>query len=183
MATFLPFIWAMLLVATLMVSWVLQLLGMFGNWIMVAAVAVYHLAGIGEGTRFAVDWPVVAAIIVLALLGELVEFIAGAWGVKKAGGSRRGAVLALVGSVIGGMAGLVVGVPVPVVGSLIAAVLFASLGALAGAMLGESWKGRPLDHSVEIGKAAFWGRMLGTLGKMLIGSVMLVVGTLAILLG
>ena len=180
MAILLPFLWAMLLVATLTVSWVLQLLGMFGNWIMVAAVAVYHFAGIGEGTRFAIDRPVVVAIIVLALLGELVEFVAGAWGVKKAGGSRRGAILALVGSVIGGMVGVVIGVPVPVVGSLIAAVLFASLGALAGAMLGESWKGRSLDESVEIGKAAFWGRMLGTLGKMLIGSVMVVLGTLAV---
>ncbi len=100
---------------------------------------------------------------------------------SKAGGSRRSAALALVGSLIGGISGLAIGVPVPVIGSLVAAVLFAALGALAGAMIGESWKGRDLDQSLRVGKAAFWGRVLGTLAKALIGAVMVVVALAALI--
>ncbi len=101
---------------------------------------------------------------------------------NRAGGSRRSAVLALVGSLAGGATGVLVGVPIPLVGPLVAAVLFAGLGALAGAMLGESWKGRSLDQSVRVGKAAFWGRLFGTLAKTLIGAVMVVVALAALVL-
>ncbi len=71
--------------------------------------------------------------------------------------------------------GIFVGVPVPVVGSIIAAVLFAGLGALIGAVIGERWKGRNFDDSLTIGWAAFFGRLLGTLGKVLIGSTMVAI--------
>jgi hypothetical protein len=59
-------------------------------------------------------------------------------------------------------------VPIPVIGSVVAAVLFAGLGAMAGAILGEVSAGQRLDTSWQIGKAAFWGRLAGTLGKMLL---------------
>ena len=83
--------------------------------------------------------------------------------------------LALVGSLVGGVVGMVVGVPIPIIGSLAAAPIFGGLGAMVGAMLGESWLGRDFESSLEIGKAAFVGRMLGTLGKLIVGSVMVVV--------
>ena len=70
------------------------------------------------------------------------------------------------------MTGLFVGVPIPVVGSVVGAVLFAGLGALLGAMLGELAAGRSLATSWKVGRAAFWGRLLGTLAKALIGAVM-----------
>ena len=66
------------------------------------------------------------------------------------------------------------------VGSVVAAVLFAAIGALLGAMLGEQWKGRELGESWQIGQAAFWGRLLGTLAKSLIGLVMVAVAVTAI---
>ena len=53
----------------------------------------------------------------------------------------------------------------------IAALLFGGLGACLGATLGESLKGQSLDASLRIGKAAFWGRLLGTFMKTLIGAV------------
>ena len=34
--------------------------------------------------------------------------------------------------------------------------------AMIGAFLGESWKGRDFDASLEVGKAAFVGRLLGS---------------------
>jgi uncharacterized protein YqgC (DUF456 family) len=120
------------------------------------------------------------ALLVLAALGELVEFAAGAVGAAKAGGSRRGAALALVGSLMGGLFGLFVALPVPLVGPIIGALLFGGLGALGGAVLGEQWKGRDLDESLRIGHAAFWGRLFGTLGKVLAGAVMIAVLLVAV---
>ena len=151
-------------------GWLLTLLGMPGNWLMVAATLVYALVVPAE-SQLGVGMPLVVAIAVLAVLGEIVEMAAAAIGTATRGGSRRGAVLALVGSFVGAIVGMIVGQPILIVGPVLAAFLLAGLGALVGAVLGEQWKGRSLDESWQIGKAAFWGRIVGTLGKMLIGSV------------
>ena len=105
-------------------------------------------------------------------MGNCSEFLAGALGVTKAGGSRRGAALALIGSLAGGVVGLFVGVPIPIVGPLFGAVLLAGVGAFAGAIAGEHWKGRDFDESLKIGQAAFWGRLLGTVAKTAVGAIM-----------
>ena len=158
----------------LLAAWVLTLLGMPGNWLIVVAVIVYVLLVPQEST-LGIGWGIVAVLAVLAALGELLEFLAGALGVTKAGGTRRGAVLALVGSIAGGLVGIFIGLPVPLLGPIVAALLFAALGAMAGAMLGEVWVGKDAGASWRIGAAAFWGRLAGTLGKMLVGAVMVVV--------
>lgn len=168
------FFWAFLLLMILLLGWVLSLLGMPGNWLMVAAVIGYVLL-VPEQSPVSIDWGVAIVLVVLAALGELLEFLAGALGVTKVGGSRRGAILALVGSLAGGIVGLFVGLPIPVVGPIIGAVLLAGAGAFAGAVLGEQWKGRSFDDSWRVGEAAFWGRLLGTVAKTAIGAVM--VGT------
>jgi uncharacterized protein YqgC (DUF456 family) len=132
--------------------------------------------------RVDIGWGVIIGLLVMAVLGEVIEFLAAALGATKAGGSKRGAVLALIGSLLGGVMGLFIPIPPPVIGSMIGALLFASLGALGGAMLGEQWKGRDFDESLRVGHAAFWGRLLGTLGKVLVGCVMLVLVVAAVLL-
>ena len=172
-------VWACLLVIILLAGWLMTVLGMPGNWLMVAAVVGYVLV-VPEDSPVAVGWPVAIAVGVLAAVGELLEFLAGAFGVAKAGGSRRGAVLAMLGSIVGGILGLFIGVPIPIVGSIVAALLFAGLGALAGAMLGERWYGRSLGRSWQIGKAAFWGRLLGTFAKTVVGAVMVIVAIIAV---
>jgi uncharacterized protein YqgC (DUF456 family) len=171
--------YALLLLVVLLVAWLLTVMGMPGNWIMVAVAALYAWL-VPSDAPASIGWGVVLAVAILAALGELLEMVAGALGVAKAGGSKRGAVLALLGSMVGGLVGMVVGVPIPLVGSLVGAILFASLGALLGAMLGECWKGRELGQSWQIGKGAFWGRLLGTLAKVLVGSIMLVVVAVAL---
>lgn len=175
------FFYAFLLVVVLLIGCLLTLLGMPGNWLMVAATAVYAFLVPAESAG-SIGWGVVAALVILALLGELLEFLAGALGVAKAGGSKRGAALALLGSLVGGVLGIFVGLPVPVVGPILAALLFASLGALLGAIVGEQWKGRDLAASWQIGKGAFWGRLLGTLAKTVIASVIAVVALAALVL-
>ncbi|MBN2291963.1 MAG: DUF456 domain-containing protein [Pirellulales bacterium] len=167
-------VYAILLILVLMCFWLLTVVGMPGNWMMVAATALYAWL-VPEDAATSLGWGVVLAVALLAGFGELLEAIAGALGVAKAGGSRRGAVLALLGSLAGGIVGMFVGLPIPVVGPLVAAVLFAGTGALIGAMLGEQWKGRNLDESWAVGKGAFWGRLLGTLSKVFVGSIMIVI--------
>lgn len=171
--------WAALLLIALAACWVLTLLGMPGNWLMVAAAAGYVLLVPAESPA-AIGWTTVVVLIVLASVGELLEFLAGALGVAKAGGSRRGAVLALAGSLAGGVVGLFVGLPIPVVGSLLGAVLLAGAGAFVGAVLGERWRGRQLGESLKIGEAAFWGRLLGTVAKSAVGAVMVAVVLIAL---
>jgi uncharacterized protein len=165
------FLWALLFVLAVLVFWSLNLLGLPGNWLIVAATVLYAWL-IAEGSSGMMRWTAVAIVASLALVGELVELGASAAGVRRVGGSRRGAVLALIGSVVGAMTGLFVGIPIPVIGSVIAALLFAGLGALLGAMLGELTAGRSIADSWKIGQAAFWGRLFGTLAKALIGAVM-----------
>jgi hypothetical protein len=172
-------VWAALLVLTLIVCWGLTVFGIPGNWLMILAVAVYAYFMPSE-LRLSIGWPVVIALLVLAAVGELVEFLAGALGAAKVGGSKRGAILALLGSLVGGIVGVMIGVPIPIIGPIVAALLFAGIGALTGAILGESWKGRTFDESWQIGKAAFWGRLFGTLGKVSIGCVMVVVAVVAL---
>ena len=173
--------WALLLVAGLVLLWLTNLFGLPGNWlILVATVAYAYYAPVDH--PLAMGWWVIALLFALAVFGELIELLAGAMGASKKGGSRRGAILALFGSMAGGIVGLFVGIPIPIVGSIVAALVFAGAGALAGAMVGELWKGRNLPGSWEIGKAAFWGRIFGTLAKAAVGGVMVAVASVAAIL-
>jgi uncharacterized protein YqgC (DUF456 family) len=169
-------VYALLLILLLFACWFLTLLSMPGNWLMVAVTAVY--AYLIPAT---LGWKTVVVLLILAALGEVVELLLGTVGTGRAGGSRRGAIMALVGSVLGGILGIFFGLPIPLVGSVLAAVLFAALGAMVGAVLGETWSGRSLGTSWRIAKAAFWGRLTGTLGKMLIGAAMIAAVVVAML--
>ncbi|MSR58307.1 MAG: DUF456 family protein [Planctomycetaceae bacterium] len=174
----LPYIWyytwAVLLVLCNVGALTATLLALPGNWVIVGLTALF--AWLVHGPSGAgVSWYTVAALIGLALLGELAEFGAGAAGAARSGGSRRGMVLAMFGAMVGSMAGVAIGVPIPILGSLIGAVIGGALGAFGGAYLGESWKGRPDEQRLAVGTAAFVGRLLGTIGKLWAGAVMVVV--------
>lgn len=164
---------AVLLMLVAFVCWTLNVIGMPGNWLIVACAAIYSYF-MPDDRRIDVGVWMILGLFAIAGIGELIEFLAGALGASKAGASKRGTALALVGSIVGGIVGVFVSLPVPVVGQLVAPLVFASLGALGGAVVGEQWKGRDLDESFNIGHAAFWGRLIGTLGKILVGCVMLV---------
>ncbi len=163
---------AVLLVLGAVACWGLNLFAIpASNWIMIALAALYAWQGPDSG-RLELGWVSVLALAVLAALGELVEFLAGAMGVGKVGGSRRSAVLAIIGSIAGGFLGMVIAIPIPVIGPVVGALLLGGAGALGGALLGERWKGRDWKETWQVGKAAFWGRLLGTCGKVVFSSVM-----------
>jgi uncharacterized protein YqgC (DUF456 family) len=154
--------------------WLSNLFSLPGNWILLALVALFawlvpHTAGRG------VAWTTVGVMAALAVLGEIVEFIAGAAGAAKQGASRRSIWLSLLGAVVGSIAGATAGLPIPVIGSIAGALLGGSAGAFGGAYLGELWSERTHSQGVAVGKAAFLGRLWGTLGKFAIGAAMLAI--------
>lgn len=163
-----------LLLAVLAAGWVMTLLSLPGNWLMVLAVAIYAWL-VPTEWRGDVSWAVVLVVLLLAIVGEILETLAVAVGTSRAGGSRRAALLGLCGSLGGGLIGALVGVPIPVIGSLVGAVLFAACGAAFGAHVGEAWKGRTSDESWKVSQAAFVGRLLGTMAKILAASVIVAI--------
>lgn len=152
-----------------MVGWLGNALGLPGNWLAVClGLCCFWLAAPDSGLF--VSLPMLALLVVLALAGEVVELAAGSLGVQRLGGSSRGIWLSLAGSMLGALLGLFLGTGLPVVGNVIGCLMGSALGACGGAILGERSLGRPLEHSLQIGGAAFWGRLVGTLGKVILGT-------------
>jgi uncharacterized protein YqgC (DUF456 family) len=158
--------------------WVATVFTLPGNWgiVLLAALCAWLLPE-PEGMRLGFSWISVIVLAALAGLGELIEFLAGAAGAAKQGASRRAMALALVGAALGSMIGAVIGVPIPVVGSIIAAIGGGAAGAFAGAWVGEYWKGRASHERLAIGTGAMLGRVLGTIGKLVVGAVMVAYAT------
>jgi uncharacterized protein len=166
------FLWAALLLVALVVAWTTNLVGLPGNWLMLACAVLYWIL-MAPGQHTSIGTTALIIMAGLATVGELIELAAGSAGVSKAGGSRRSALYAILGSAIGGVIGLVIGFPIPIIGPLVGSLLFASIGAMAGAMHGERSAGRDWSHMLTVGKAAFVGRALGTLAKMVLGLAMI----------
>lgn len=114
-------------------------------------------------------------LAVLAVIAELFELAAGSMSVSKAGGNRRSALYAIMGSIGGAFVGLLIGVPIPVIGPIVGSLLFGSVGAMAGAVYSERSSGRSWKVSLHVGKSAFWGRAFGTIAKLAVGLIMLLV--------
>ena len=174
------YLWAVLFVAANVLAWLSNLFMVPGNWLIVGLAALFAWqfpAELGDGLA----WRTVLILGLLAVAGEVVEFAAGAAGAARQGGSRRGMVLAIVGAFVGSIAGAAIGIPVPVIGPLIGAVGGGAAGAFVGAYVGEAWKGRTSAASYEIGRGALVGRVLGTVGKLGVGAIMVVVTAIAAL--
>ena len=167
-------------IAILIVGWCLTLLGLPGNWLILAAAIGLDFL-LKTPSRLEMTIPLIIALGVLAVIGELFEFLAGSLGVAKKGGSRLSAILALIGSGIGGIAGAVVGIPIPIIGSVIGVMFFASAGALVGAVIGEDIQGRDFRQSFGVGMAAFWGRLFGSIAKTMVGGVMVAVAIVGLM--
>jgi uncharacterized protein YqgC (DUF456 family) len=169
----------LILIFAVGLGWLLTLVAMPGNWLIIGTAAIY--AWLGPQTGVAqLQWETVVALIVLAIVGEIAEFLAGVVGARRAGGSPRSAIYSLIGSLVGAIGGATVGLPIPVVGSAIGAVVGGAVGAFAGAAYAEHSLGEHMDKSMKVGRAAFWGRLIGTGAKSLVASVMAVMTIVAI---
>jgi uncharacterized protein YqgC (DUF456 family) len=165
------YLWATILVVA-NTGWLfLVLLGLPGNWLMVGSTAL--VAWLYWDRGMINHWTLIA-LLAVAVIGEVLEFAAGAVGTKKAGGSRGGAFGALLGGVIGAGAGTFV-IPVPIIGSLIGACGGAFCGALALELAG----GRDIEPAVRSGLGAGVGRFFGTVAKLVVGIVIWTVAAVA----
>ena len=120
MASFISFLHGIFTNLGFVLVWVMCLVGLLlsclsisGTWLVVGATL---LAMLLSGSGF----PGVGSLLLMiyvAICVEVVEYVAGVWGVKKRGGSNWSGLAALVG----GMVGLVLGtaIPIPVFGSLL----------------------------------------------------------------
>ncbi|HYF15760.1 MAG TPA: DUF456 domain-containing protein [Phycisphaerales bacterium] len=141
-----------------------------GTWLIAAAAIAVRIL-----RPEMLSWWPIAVLLVLALLGELLEFVAGALGARKAGASRTGAIGAVVGALVGALAGAPVLFPV---GSIVGG----AVGSGAGAVLGEHMQTRKTwKESARIAGGAAAGRLLATVAKTLIAALMGVVFCLAVL--
>jgi len=171
----------LLLLIAIGVGWVLTLMGLPGNWLMVAAAALYAWLTPTTGPT-QITWITLLVMTVLAFGGELAELVAGVWGARRAGGSRRAAIFSLVGSMAGALLGASLGLPIPLIGPPVAALLGGALGALAGAAFAEQSRGETSRHSLRVGIAAFLGRLLGTGAKTFVATILAVIAIVALIL-
>ncbi|MEX1229661.1 MAG: DUF456 domain-containing protein [Planctomycetaceae bacterium] len=170
------YLYAILLLIANTLAWLSNVFMLPGNWMLVGVAALYAFF-LPEELQPRVSWNVVGVALALAVVGELVEFFAGAAGAAKQGGSRRGVVLAIVGAFVGSLLGAVFALPIPVIGPIIGALGGGAAGAAVGAWIGEAGTGRTHGERLAISKGALFGRLWGTAGKLIIGVIMLVLVT------
>ena len=132
-----------------------------GNWLMVVTTCLFAWL-LADNQIFSIY--LLIAVTLLAVIGELFEFIAGRAGAKKAGSSRRGAHGALFGGIVGAVLGTVL-IPLPLIGTL----LGMSAGAGLGAWLLELTGGGKMRASLHVGIGAIIGQLTGSLVKIICG--------------
>ena len=170
MTPYLDWTYYLILLAVCVVGLIVNVLGMPGLWlIVIGAVGFAWVTGFAHLGLWGL-----ATLLVLALVAELVEFLAGSAGAKAAGGSKRGMVGAVIGGFVGGIVGTAA-IPVPIVGTIVGAVA----GSFAGAALVEYAIGRTADQSFRVGVGAAKGRFWGILSKTVVGVVMTLVVAIA----
>lgn len=150
------------------VGLLLDLVGLFGNWIILGAVAGAWLATGFD--HFGILG--VALVLACALAGEFLEFILAGYGARKFGGSKGAMVAALVGCLLGA----VVGTPwFPIIGT----VLGACVGAFAGAAIYEYLQQeKSAGAALRTGFGAALGKIGGLFAKFLCGLVSLALAAL-----
>ena len=121
-----------------------------------------------EGASSSTGWWAIGIGVALAVVGEIVEFAAGAFGAKVGGGGKRASWGAIIGGLVGAIA-LTPIIPIPIIGTLIGAIVGCFVGALVGEMTGKqpSTAGQAMKPAL----GASIGRALGTTGKLIIAVV------------
>ncbi len=145
------------------------LIGFPGNFLILANSVLYGWYG-GFKT---ITVNIVIVLIMLAVLGEVFEFVLGIIGSKKQNSSTK----AIVGSIVGGIFGAVWGAPFLFgIGSIVGAFV----GAFAGAFVVEYVRIRNVDQALKSGWGAFVGRVGGTITKGLIAIAMISIAVFSV---
>jgi len=143
-----------------------------GNWLMVLSTAGFAWWQWERGLFS--PWTL-AAIAVLALIGEIVEFFAGFGGAKRAGAGLWASLSAVGGALAGAFAGTIL-IPIPFMGTLLGGCIGAGFVTWA---VERHWGKRP-EQSLRSGVGAGTGVLIGTLFKILIGVLIWLVVAVAV---
>lgn len=145
----------------------LDLVGLFGNWIILGAVALaWLLTGFDHFGVFGLVF-----MLGFAVLGEILETALAGYGARKFGGSKGSMVAALVGCILGAIFGTPL-IPIPIVGTLIGA----CVGSFVGAALYEYIQmERTHNEALWTGLGAALGKVGGVFAKLFCGVAMLII--------
>jgi len=150
----------LILLVLMLAGLFISILGLPGLWLMVGAVWIYAwITGVGVY----VGWVTLWTVFGLAVIAEIVEFVAGAAGARKAGGLQRSVVGAIVGALLGGI--FLSFVPIPVISTIVGVCLGAFLGAAAMEFTGHG----DVGQSMRVGAGAAQGRFYGIVAKLAFG--------------
>lgn len=145
-------------IAAMLIGLGITMVGLPGNLLILLTALGY---GFFEGFVH-LDSRFLILLFGAVLLGEAVEFIAGALGAKREKASLR----AMVASTFGGIAGAVMGTAIiPVIGSIAGAVL----GAFGASYLAEYTKTGDSEQAGRVACGVAIGLLLGTLFKLAVG--------------
>jgi uncharacterized protein YqgC (DUF456 family) len=163
------YFWATLLIVLNTLWLATVILGLPGTWLIVASTALlawwkWPEEGSDQTGMFSIATLIV--IVVLAAVAEIAEFVTGAIGSKRAGGTRWGSVGALLGAFVGAIVATFM-IPIPVLGSLVGACGGACLGAWGLELAG----GRKMHESARAGVGAGVGTFAGRMVKLVAGVV------------
>lgn len=159
--------WTLFALAVL-VAIALNLLGLFGNWIILGAVGIAAaLSGFDYFGGYTIP-----ILLGLAIVGEVLEFGAAGVGTARYGGGKGAIGAALIGAIVGGIVGTPI---VPLIGTVIGA----CIGAFALATLYEYLvTNREFEHAARAGLGAAIGKIGGLFAKTFVGFVMLLIAFL-----
>jgi uncharacterized protein YqgC (DUF456 family) len=127
---------------------IMSCLSLSGTWLILAA------TGLLAWLRWP-EFPGIGTLIVFLLLCigvEILEAVAGAWGVQKRGGSKAAGWAALLGGLLGMVLG---GMVVPVIGNLLGMLL----GSFGLAFWAEHARMKKVEHAVHVAFGAVVARL------------------------
>jgi hypothetical protein len=139
----------------------LVIFGLPGNWLIVISTCLFAWWRWENGV-FSIY--TLAILVVLAALGELLEFSAGMIGARKSGASWPGSITAIFGAIAGAVVGTFL-IPIPFFGTLMGACLGAGIGVWGM----EFSRGKKMEHSVRYAVGAGLGEFFGITSKFILG--------------
>jgi len=140
-------------------------LGLPGIWVQFAAALLVTIFAQHLG------WFVTLLVLVLALGGELVDFVFGLLSFKTTNASKLAPWTALAGGFVFGFFGFIIPVPIWIIGPLIGSVIMSFIGTFAGAIFGEMLHQRELAPALRVGAGAAFARACGIASKLWIGFI------------
>ena len=136
---------------------VLSCVTLSGTWVVLLAAVLAILIPDKDFPGF---WTILWFILVCVGV-EVVEGVAGAWGVRNRGGSRMAGFVAFAGGLIGLVLGTML-IPVPVVGSLLGMIIVS----FVLVYLVENKRLQKTEHAAHVARGIVMGRVFVLLMKM-----------------